>query len=286
MKYLGVFDNPGQLVQDWISLTLPHRALIACFSLATGLILSGYFDILILFFGVMMLILIYASQAIYNNILDYEADKINAPDRPLPRGAISMKTAWAAYWVLIFFGLLSAFLASPLLVPAALLLAFIGYIYSKYTKGLFVLSYITLTISHMCVPLLFGYAINAPIDATIFTIIGFVFLANFIAVSVKDYKDVEGDRAVGLKTLPVLMGVRNASYVTFFGFFLLALIFWIPWYFFGLSLTFMVAYGVIALLRLIYGYKLLRNPSPNVASGILKNFRYLIMLEMVAWWLG
>ena len=248
--------------------------------------MSGTFEPVAVISGLFAFMLAYCSQAVYNNILDIEGDRINAPERPLARGAISVHAAWMAYAFLILLALVSACIASFSLIPFILMIIFLGYVYSRYTKSMGMLSYMTLATTHLCIPLVAAYTMFVPMNMKIIFAAVFVFITNFVAISVKDFKDVEGDKAVGLKTLPVKYGVRTASLVTFAGFLVLPFIFWLPWYFLHLSTLFVLFYMVLGAVRIIKGYNLLKDPSPKVANNILKDFRFLLMLEMVAWCLG
>jgi len=53
-----------------------------------------------------------------------------------------------------------------------------------------------------------GSIINFPWEITIVFLIGATAVANFI-----DIKDYEGDKKVGVKTLPVILGIRKAKFL-------------------------------------------------------------------------
>jgi len=273
-------------VSDVLMLTMPNRALFSCAALLAGVLLSGSANFAPIAFAFLMLMSTYCSQAVYNNILDVEGDRVDAPDRPLARGAVSIPAAWNLHFLLFLLGLVFAYLASPALVPVMLLFELLGYVYSAYTKGMGVLSYATLVAAHLCIPLLAGYMLFAQPDWRILSIVAFVFFTEVLAFSIKDYKDVEGDRRQGMRTLPVVLGPRRASYVTLFGLLLVPALFLLPWALLRLSILFLALYGIAAAAKLAFGMKLLRDPSPASAGGMLKKFRLVILIEMLAWCLA
>ncbi len=231
--------------------------------------------------GAASIILVYSSQAIYNNIMDVEADRINAPERPLARGTITANWAWAAYFLALLSGFLVAFYAG--ILPGIIVLAMLGFVYSRYTKRMGVYSYATLTCSHICIPMLIGYSLFAGVDSTILLIVAFVFVTKFLAISLKDYKDVEGDSRNGMRTLPVEYGVGPASKITAAGLLSTLPLFWIPWHILHLSVFFLAAYFLSGLMRAVFARKITSGVTPAGAADILKKFRFVLIAEMLAW---
>lgn len=147
-----------------------------------------------------------------NDYCDYEIDRINRPERPLPAGEVSRKSA------LIWAGLLFAagsilgviFGDSPLLL--IMLVALILLItYSLWFKQMPFLG-------NVIVALILGMAFL--FSATLFgdwtkglppALLAFGF--NFIREIIKDMQDVAGDMAVGARTLPIKFGLKGARNV-------------------------------------------------------------------------
>jgi geranylgeranylglycerol-phosphate geranylgeranyltransferase len=142
-----------------------------------------------------------------NDYFDREVDRINDPDRPIPRGAVSPRAALAFSGVL--FG---AAVALALLLPlAALAIAAVNLValvaYTELFKGLpgvgnAVVAYLGGS------TFLFGAAAAdalGPAPVVLFLLAALSTLAREI---VKDVEDVAGDRAEGLRTLPIVVGTR------------------------------------------------------------------------------
>jgi geranylgeranylglycerol-phosphate geranylgeranyltransferase len=146
-----------------------------------------------------------------NDYFDREIDRINRPDRPIPRGAVSPRGTLAFSAVL--FGLA---VVGTLLVPRpAQLIAVVNLLalvaYTKLFKGLpgvgnLVVGYLTGS------TFLFGAAAVGNLSGAVvlFLLAG---VATVTREIVKDVEDVAGDREEGLRTLPIAVGERPALWV-------------------------------------------------------------------------
>jgi geranylgeranylglycerol-phosphate geranylgeranyltransferase len=146
-----------------------------------------------------------------NDYFDRDIDRINRPDRPIPRGAVSPRGTLAFSAVL--FGLA---VVGTLLVPRPAqaiavvnLLALVAY--TKLFKGLpgvgnLVVGYLTGS------TFLFGGAAVGNLSGAVvlFLLAG---VATVTREIVKDVEDVAGDREEGLRTLPIAVGERPALWV-------------------------------------------------------------------------
>ncbi|HSB46463.1 MAG TPA: UbiA family prenyltransferase, partial [Candidatus Bilamarchaeum sp.] len=244
------------LASNIYDIMMPNRAFTAVFSLNAGLLMGGVFDAQSAVLGSLALISTYGCGAVYNNIKDIEADKINSSSRPLASGALSVEFASSLMMLLAVAGIALAYLVSPILAAACLLEAVLGVIYSKYTKAMGILAYATLVTTHMAVPLIAGSLIAGAFGFKAIAIAAFLYITEVLAVSIKDYKDIEGDRKTGLRTLPIIYGPKDAAKLTFLGLCLPLLLVWIPWTAFKLSGTFIGMYMVIGISRYTTGKKI------------------------------
>ncbi|QRV16040.1 geranylgeranylglycerol-phosphate geranylgeranyltransferase [Haloterrigena salifodinae] len=146
-----------------------------------------------------------------NDYFDREIDRINQPDRPIPRGAVSPRGALA--FSLVCFG--AAVALAVTLPPAALAIAGINLValvaYTEVFKGLpgvgnALVAYLVGS------SFLFGAAAVGDMApaAVLFLLSAITTLTREI---IKDVEDVEGDREEGLNTLPIAIGERRALYV-------------------------------------------------------------------------
>ena len=145
-----------------------------------------------------------------NDYFDRDIDRINRPDRPIPRGAVSARGA-LAFSVALFLGAVAAALALPMLAVAIAVVNLLALVaYTEVFKGLpgvgnAVVSYLTGS------TFLFGAAaVGRLADPAVLVLFALAALATLTREIVKDVEDVSGDREEGLRTLPIVVGERAA----------------------------------------------------------------------------
>ncbi len=175
-----------------------------------------------------------ASNAI-NQICDLEIDRLNKPERPLVTGALSLRQGWLFTWVFYALALVPTWLVvvypynswleklgAPLASHETFFIYLAGliftFIYSApqlgrtKTKGF--LASLTIAIPRGVLLKVAGWAMVARVAHTEPWFIGAVFGLYLIGASVtKDFADMEGDRAGGCRTLPIVYGVRKAAWM-------------------------------------------------------------------------
>ena len=159
-----------------------------------------------------------------NDYYDREIDAINEPYRPIPSGAISLGQVKVQIWGLLIAGLavswgldLWAGHSTPVLFLLALGGSFVSFIYSapplKLKQNGWLGNY-ALGASYIALPWWAGQALFGQLTwATAFLTLAYSLAGLGIAV-VNDFKSVEGDRALGLQSLPVAFGIGPASWIS------------------------------------------------------------------------
>jgi chlorophyll synthase len=159
-----------------------------------------------------------------NDYYDREIDAINEPYRPIPSGAIPLAQVKIQILVLLLAGLAVAWgldLWAGHDTPVLLLLALggsgVSFIYSapplKLKQNGWLGNY-ALGASYIALPWWAGQALFGQLTwATALLTLAYSLAGLGIAV-VNDFKSVEGDRALGLQSLPVVFGTRRASWIS------------------------------------------------------------------------
>ena len=160
-----------------------------------------------------------------NDWYDREIDAINEPYRPIPSGAISESQVIAQIWVLLLGGLGIAYgldvWAGHDDLPVVLLLSifgsFISYIYSapplKLKQNGWAGNY-ALGASYISLPWWCGQAVFGTLDRPLFFVLPILYsIAGLGIAIVNDFKSIEGDRELGLQSLPVAFGVDTAKWI-------------------------------------------------------------------------
>lgn len=184
--------------------TLENLVKIAGCMLLSGPLLAGYTQTL-------------------NDFYDAEIDAINEPYRPIPSGAISTEQVMAQIWILLLSGIGMAYLLDSwaghdqkMVAALAVGGSFISYIYSapplKLKQNGWLGNY-ALGASYIALPWWAGHALFGQLNLTIVLLTLFYSLAGLGIAVVNDFKSVEGDRQLGLKSLPVMFGVTTAAWI-------------------------------------------------------------------------
>lgn len=158
-----------------------------------------------------------------NDFYDREIDAINEPYRPIPSGAISIPQVVAQIILLLLGGLAVAYALDqwaghefPMLTALTLGGAFIAYIYSapplKLKQNGWLGNY-ALGASYIALPWWAGHALFGTLNWTIVVLTLIYSLAGLGIAVVNDFKSVEGDQRLGLKSLPVMFGVMTAAWI-------------------------------------------------------------------------
>ena len=158
-----------------------------------------------------------AAGNVINDYFDYKIDLINKPERPLPSGRISLKNGkYYAYFLFLagtVCGLLISLITDNWIPFIIVVIAdVILYMYAYTLKA-------TPLIGNLAVGFMTGFGfvfggftINNPtIVATSIYLGFFAFVMTTAREIVKDIEDMEGDRADGARTLPILIGEKKPA---------------------------------------------------------------------------
>jgi len=170
-------------------------------------------QILILLF----LFLSWGINQIFNDYLGLPEDRINAPHRPMVTGELNAKMALiVSILLLVLVSIITYFYFEPIALIPLILGVFLNIIY-EYAKGYGLWGNITfgLMIS-MCSA--YGFLASGPPAYPILTpdrvaVLGLVWLMNSIMTYYTYFKDYEGDKLAGKKTLVVQYGIEKAKWL-------------------------------------------------------------------------
>jgi len=200
-------------LKAFVEITRPHNCTLAGIVGVLGAIVAtgdfpGWGKALLIF---LVVTLGCAGGNVINDYFDYEIDRVNRPERPLPRGAIKKKTA---LWYAI--ALMGAGLILAILINAyAFCLAGIAYtamvLYAWKLKPMPFIGNLLVAGLTGATPLYGAMAVEKLGLAGYLAVCAF--LVNVSREVVKDIEDVEGDLKEGARTLPIVWGRKKAALV-------------------------------------------------------------------------
>jgi chlorophyll/bacteriochlorophyll a synthase len=158
-----------------------------------------------------------------NEYYDREIDAINEPYRPIPSGAIPLPQVIVQIVVLLLGGIGLAYVLDlwaghefPTITCIAIGGSFLAYIYSapplKLKQNGWLGTY-ALGASYIALPWWTGHALFGNLNWTIVILTLIYSFAGLGIAIVNDFKSIEGDSQLGLKSLPVMFGVATAAWI-------------------------------------------------------------------------
>lgn len=243
--------------------------------------------------GALMAAVLNAASNAINQIYDLEIDRVNKPKRPLPAGTLTMGEAWGftiasfvvawvlawfagpgdsreCFWIVLFTSLLVWQYSAPPL----------------RTKRHGLWANVTIAVPRGVLLKVAGWSTVKSVLGAEPWFIGAIFgLFVLGASSTKDFADIEGDRAGGCETLPIVYGVKRAAWMIspFFVFpFLL-----IPvGVFTGILTGHALFLHALAATLVLYGcytvYLLVRRPEELAATENHPSWTHMYRMMMVA----
>ena len=222
-----------------------------------------------------------------NDYFDRDLDEINEPSRPIPGGAITLRDATLLIAIWSVLSVIAGYLIHPLIGLYVVVGIVNAHLYSanpiKLKKRLWA-GNIIVAVSYLIIPWIAGeiaYRPSLSLDSLTPSLIvsGLYTLASTGTMTINDFKSIEGDRQVGINTLPAVFGERKAAVIASvlinLGQLLAAgymLLLGLPWYALGV--------GALVIPQFVMQFSLVRSPrSMDVRyNGVAQNFLVAGML--------
>jgi chlorophyll synthase len=196
----------------------PPMWAFACGVVSSGVSLQGQWPVVIA--GVILAgPLVCATSQAVNDWFDRHVDAINEPHRPIPSGRIPGQ--WGLYIALVWttLSLLVAAALGPWVLGAAALGLVLAWVYSAPPLRLKRNGWwgnAAVGLSYEGLAWVTGAAVmigGALPDWRILALAGLYSLGAHGIMTLNDFKAIEGDRHMGIRSLPVQLGVRGAAWV-------------------------------------------------------------------------
>ena len=250
---------------------------------------------------VFVTLIITGSGYVINDILDFNADRINKPQKMIVGKSLSFENAWRYYFILLTIGLIFAFwiafgIGRPHYVVFYIMPVLILYYYSRSLKKSFLAGNLLISLFSAAVSGImlfceyggltklkyFEPLVHERIIAIFAGIMVFSFFISLYREIVKDIEDAEGDRQIRARTIPILTGVEIAKAIcgVLAIVILILLFYWIKLPFNSIEVRVYILIAII--LPLSYSVWLLRKAKSMTDLSKLSNVIKLIMLTGIA----
>ncbi len=188
----------------------PVNSFMSAFSVIVLSISIGKIDFIKILFGMLVTFLTTSGGNVINDYFDYEIDKINHPERPIPSGKIDRNHA-LYYSILLFIlsVIFSIFLGIiPLIIDVIAILLLITYEYKTKNVGFIG----NLQISFL-IFMLFLFTGSIYSEYILPSLLGVMAMFSNLAREItKDVEDVEGD--INRVTLPKRIGIKKSLWTS------------------------------------------------------------------------
>ena len=260
---------------------------------------SGDYAIITLLHSISVMTFMFSWNAL-NDYVDIEIDRKNRPDRPLPSGAIQLKSALRGIQITGLFSVISLALAGyiassmnsglsdwapSLAIWAIALILLFNYesnsrfSYKMKDKGL--PGNIAISVSVGLVIIFGAASVSKPLDARSWAVFVIGFLYNFSREIVKDIEDIEGDE--GRNTFAMSSGVDSARALASVLLVLALVAILAPFLpFFQIFTDWHVIFVIPAVVSLMMVKPRLFASEDNAAQKLIKNSMQLCLIAFLA----
>ena len=275
--------------KDAIEITRPINCLMGALSVVIGLLntrINVPLDKLTIniILGVVTYIFLAAAGNTINDIYDIEIDKINRPNRPIPRGSISLKQAKELFFLYLIIGIIISLINTLIFsltlinLAIAIFFGFITWVYAKWGKKSGFIGNIIVGVS-FSIGLVYGAYLNSsiiPLYILYFFITSFSLLV--AREIIKGCEDIEGDKNQGVKTLAIKIGIKMSKNISVI-FALIAVMFFIlPTFTNILNKFLFIIFMVIGLIEV--GYTIILMLTSDLKKEDLKKISLLLKIGM------
>ncbi len=194
----------------YVELTRPKNAIMSMLGTLVGwLAVNTAVDYNLLLAMIVPPLVLAGGNAI-NDYFDVDIDQVNRPHRPIPSGRISRRDALQIYLILSSAGVCISLLLGFVQFILALVFSAAWYAYGRWIKRTGLPGNILVSAGVACTLIFGGVTAGVPnLRLALYTLIAFS--VNLMREIVKDVEDIPGDSAVGLRTLPIRLGVRKTG---------------------------------------------------------------------------
>ncbi len=264
---------------------------INVFTAALAMILSAgiidkYNDLNTLLIVIAVVVCFTGAANSLNDIIDYKADLINRPNRPIPSGFVKIDSARYISLFLFILGFLFCLKLPNLSIFIGLCISLpVLVFYTNYFKGIPILGNIIVAFIIGLSFIFCGSAFGS-IDKMMvpfFLAFGLTFLRELV----KDISDIKGDKALGLATYPIISGKKKSIRLTIVTAVLIGILSFIPFYieYYSYWYGIFLILGVEIPLGVIVAF-MLNNPSTRNIKYCARLLKFSTIVGLIAIYFG
>lgn len=270
-------------MNPYLEILRPANAVMASIAVLLMAIVSHVYNIQIVLGALAVCIATGAGNTI-NDYYDYEIDKINKPDRPIPSGRISLDNA--LYYSLLLFAV-ATIIGFYISIPNGVMViicSIIMIIYAYDFKKRCLIG--NLTVSLLTgLTFIFGGLITHDLYISVI-LAAFAFLMTVSREIIKDCEDIEGDIKEDAHTLPIAYG-KDRSILLAFITNILTCILTPLLYVYGIFSPYYMMVVIVADIIFIYsGVLTLKNQDRDTLHKVSKYMKIAMLVAFISFIIG
>jgi geranylgeranylglycerol-phosphate geranylgeranyltransferase len=275
-------------IEGLLRLMRPLNCLVMSLAVLVGASLTGLGNLqwTNLLFGAITAFTLTGAAMAVNDYYDFDIDKINEPNRPIPSGQVSLKASLVTTVVLTLIGLSSALIIHVFCLLFATVAWIIMVTYTTIGKRAGFPGNLLVS-ACVAAPFLFGSIVATNmITINILLFASMAFLSNTGREIAKGIVDIEGDSQHKIKTLAVVFGRKKAALAAAIFFISAVCLSTTPLILNIISIWFIPFVLVTDVGLLWCSFSLLKNPERENARKIKKTVLFLFIFGLLAFIFG
>lgn len=223
---------------------LPFAAGI-CVILGQLFALGEFQSVFIIVSGFLSVFLISASILVFNDYLDVETDKINAPHRPIPSNLVSPSEALYFSIFLFSTGLIISYIISVTVLLISIGLAVIGFLYNSYFKKSGLAGNMMVSFSVGMTFIFGGATVGLPFNKTVLFFAVVAALVDLGEEIAADAMDIKGDQLINSNSLAIRYGKIAALKISGYIFTAVVMLTSIPFILNWFTIIYLIPIGIM-----------------------------------------
>jgi geranylgeranylglycerol-phosphate geranylgeranyltransferase len=275
-------------IKGMIRLFRPELPLAAGICVTTGQILAvGKFPSLqIGLLGFICVFAISSSALILNDYFDYEVDLVNAPDRPLPSGAVTRADVIGLTAITTLVGLSAGALLGINALLISVLFWIVGFLYNWRYKQTGLPGNLMVCAS-VGITFVFGaVTMHLPWNSIVWIFALMAFCIDLGEEIAGDAMDMEGDKKRASRSIALLKGKHFALQITVSLWGLVILLSFVPVLMGLLGASYLVMILITDVLLVYFSIKLLRSQNPDTGHRAMRGAYLGATLGIIAFLVG
>lgn len=270
-------------MNPYIEILRPANALMASIAVILMAVISGVYNINIILGAIVVCIATGAGNTI-NDYYDYEIDKINKPERPIPSGKISLKNALYYSLALFIIATMLGFCISTANGIVALACSIIMILYAYDFKQRCLIGNLTVSILTGLTFIFGGLITNDLYISALLAI--FAFLMTLSREIIKDTEDIKGDLEENAHTFPIVYGKKNAVRLAFILNVLTCILSPLLYFMRIFSVYYMIIVLIADIIFIYYGVSALQNPEEENLHKVSKYMKIGMFIAFISFMIG